>query len=208
MTELDFIHRFIPATMPGLPPLLLLHGTGGDEDDLIALAQQLLPGAALLSPRGKVLEHGMPRFFRRLAEGVFDLDDLKLRTTELADFIAAARKAYDLRAPVAVGFSNGANIAASLLLTKPDAFAGAVLFRAMLPFEPDAMPSLAGKPVLLLSGSNDQMIPFSAAKRLAEILQAAGADLTYKTFPTGHGLTQNDLIAAAQWLKDFSEDSK
>jgi phospholipase/carboxylesterase len=208
MTELGFIHRFIPATMPGLPPLLLLHGTGGDEDDLIALAQQLLPGAALLSPRGKVLEHGMPRFFRRLAEGVFDLDDLKLRTTELADFIAAARKAYDLRAPVAVGFSNGANIAASLLLTKPDALASAVLFRAMLPFEPEAMPGLAGKPVLLLSGSNDQMIPFSAAKRLAEILQAAGADLTYKTFPTGHGLTQNDLIAAAQWLKDFSEDSK
>src|SRR5258708_6893964 len=140
MTDLGFNHRFVPATKPGLPPLLLLHGTGGDENDLVPLGQQLLPGAALLSPRGKVLENGMPRFFRRLAEGVFDLPDLKARTDELADFIAAARKAYGLAAPVALGFSNGANIAASLLLTHPDALAGALLMRVTLPFEPDALP--------------------------------------------------------------------
>ena len=200
MSDLGFIHRFIPATQPGLPPLLLLHGTGGDENDLVPLGQQLLPGAALLSPRGKVLEHGMPRFFRRLAEGVFDLADLKVRTAELAGFIAAARKAYDLPAPVAVGFSNGANIAASLLLTEPGALAGAVLFRAMLPFEPEPLPGLAGKPVLLLSGSNDQMIPAPASQRLVEVLQAAGAELVYKALPTGHGLTQNDVIIAAHWL--------
>jgi len=200
MTDLDFIHRFIPATREGLPPLLLLHGTGGDENDLVPLGEQLLPGAALLSPRGKVLENGMPRFFRRLAEGVFDLEDLKARTAELASFIAAARKAYGLAAPVAVGFSNGANIAASLLLSQPDTLAGAVLLRAMLPFEPQPQPDLAGKPVLLLSGSSDQMISAASSKRLVEVLQAAGAELVYKSLPTGHGLTQNDLTIAANWL--------
>ena len=201
MTDLGFIHRFIPATQPGKPPLLLLHGTGGDENDLIPIAAQLSPGAALLSPRGKVLENGMPRFFRRLAEGVFDLADLKVRTAELADFIAAARKAYGIDAPVAVGFSNGANIAASLLLTRPDALLGAVLLRAMLPFEPQPPPDLAGKPVLLVSGSNDTMISAAGRERLATVLQAAGADLVYKVLPTGHNLTQNDLTLAADWLE-------
>ena len=203
MTDLGFIHRFVPATQPGLPPLLLLHGTGGDENDLLPLGEQLSPGAALLSPRGKVLENGMPRFFRRLAEGVFDLADLKARTLELADFIAAARTAYALAKPVAVGFSNGANIAASLLLTRPELLAGAVLLRAMLPFVPQTPPDLAGKPVLLLSGSNDPMIPAASSARLIEVLQAAGADLVYKALPTGHNLTQNDLNLAAQWLKEF-----
>jgi phospholipase/carboxylesterase len=203
MTDLGFIHRFIPATQPGKPPLLLLHGTGGDENDLLPLGTQLSPGAALLSPRGKVLENGMPRFFRRLAEGVFDLADLKVRTAELADFIAAARKAYGLDAPVAVGFSNGANIAASLLLTRPQALRCAVLLRAMLPFEPEPLPDLAGKPALLLSGSNDTMISADGRERLAAVLQAAGAKLVYKVLPTGHNLTQNDLILAAQWLEEF-----
>jgi phospholipase/carboxylesterase len=202
VTDLGFIHRYIPATQPGKPPLLLLHGTGGDENDLIPLAVQLSPGSALLSPRGKVTENGMPRFFRRLAEGVFDLADLKVRTAELADFIAAARKAYGIDAPVAVGFSNGANIAAALL-TRPQLLHGAVLLRAMLPFEPEPLPDLAGKPVLLLSGSNDTMISAAGRERLAAVLQAAGADLVYKVLPTGHNLTQNDLNLAAQWLKEF-----
>ena len=203
MTDLGFIHRFIPATQPGKPPLLLLHGTGGDENDLVPLAAQLSPGSALLSPRGNVTENGMPRFFRRLAEGVFDLADLKVRTAELADFIAAARKIYDIDAPVAVGFSNGANIAAALLLTRPQVLHGAVLLRAMLPFEPEPLPDLAGKPLLLLSGSNDTMISAAGRERLAAVLQAAGADLVYKALPTGHNLTQNDLNLAAQWLKEF-----
>jgi phospholipase/carboxylesterase len=206
MTDLTFFHRYIPATQDGLPPLLLLHGTGGDENDLLPLGQELLPGAALLSPRGKVIEHGMPRFFRRLAEGVFDLEDLKVQTRELAGFIVEARKAYGLPALLAVGFSNGANIAASLLLSQPDVLAGAVLFRAMLPFEPAPMPKLTGKPVLLLSGSSDQMIPAASTKRLVEVLQTAGANLAYKTLPTGHGLTQNDLVIAAQWLSKTLED--
>ena len=204
MTDLGFIHRFIPATQPGKPPLLLLHGTGGDENDLVPLAAQLSTGSALLSPRGKVTENGMPRFFRRLAEGVFDLADLKVRTAELADFIAAARKIYDIDAPVAVGFSNGANIAAALLLTRPQVLHGAVLLRAMLPFEPEPLPDLAGKPVLLLSGSNDTMISAAGRERLAAVLQAAGADLVYKVLPTGHNLTQNDLNLAAQWLEHLT----
>jgi phospholipase/carboxylesterase len=204
VTDLGFIHRFIPATQPGKPPLLLLHGTGGDENDLIPLAAQLSPGSALLSPRGKVTENGMPRFFRRLAEGVFDLADLKVRTAELADFIAAARMAYGIEAPVAVGFSNGANIAAALLLTRPQVLHGAVLLRAMLPFEPEPLPDLAGKPVLLLSGSNDTMISAAGRERLAAVLQAAGADLVYKVLPTGHNLTQNDLTIAAQWLEHLT----
>jgi phospholipase/carboxylesterase len=203
MTDLGFIHRFIPATQPERPPLLLLHGTGGDENDLIPLGAQLSPGSALLSPRGKVLENGMPRFFRRLAEGVFDRVDLKARTAELADFIAAARKAYGIETPVAVGFSNGANIAASLLLTRPDVLRGAVLLRAMLPFEPEPRPDLTGKPILLLSGSNDTMIPAPSSQRLAAVLQAAGADLVYKVLPTGHNLTQNDLTIATHWLEQL-----
>ena len=203
MDDSGFIHRFIPATQPGRPALLLLHGTGGDENDLIALGAKLSPGAALLSPRGKVTENGMPRFFRRLAEGVFDLADLKARTAELGDFIAAARTDYGIEAPIAVGFSNGANIAASLLLTRPDVLAGAVLLRALLPFEPAPPPDLAGKPVLLLSGSNDTMISAAGRERLVAVLQAAGAKLVYKVLPTGHNLTQNDLNLAAQWLKEF-----
>ncbi len=203
MGDLGFIHRFIPATQPNLTPLLLLHGTGGDENDLVPLGERLLPGAVLLSPRGKVLENGMPRFFRRLAEGVFDQADLKVRTAELGAFIEAARKEYVIDAPVAVGFSNGANIAASLLLTRPDILRGAVLLRAMLPFEPRSPPALKGKPVLLLSGDHDPMISAAGRDRLVALLQSAGADLAYKALPTGHNLTQNDLTIAGTWLEQL-----
>ena len=203
MTDLGFIHRFVPATRPGLPPLLLLHGTGGDENDLVPLGEQLSPGAALLSPRGKVLENGMPRFFRRMAEGVFDLADLKVRTVELADFIAAARKTYGLEMPVAVGFSNGANIAASLLLTRPGTLKGALLMRTMLPFEPPALPDLKSTPVLLLSGAADPMVPAASRDRLAAVLGQAGATVSHKVVPAGHNLTPSDLALAAQWLEEF-----
>ena len=161
-----------------------------------------MPGAALLSPRGKVLENGMPRFFRRLAEGVFDQVDLKARTAELGDFIAAARKTYGIEAPVAVGFSNGANIAAYLLLTRPEALAGAVLWRAMLPFEPEPLADARRQAGAAAVGQQRYDDPGRhAAQRLAAVLQAAGADLVYKALPTGHNLTQNDLTIAAQWLE-------
>jgi phospholipase/carboxylesterase len=204
MADLDFIHRFVPASQPDRPPLLLLHGTGGDENDLLPLGQDISPGSALLSPRGKVLEHGMPRFFRRLAEGVFDLDDLRTRTRELASFIEAARETYQLGPVIALGFSNGANIAASLLLSQPDVLAGAILLRAMLPFEPDGTPQLAGKPVLMLSGKADPFMPAASRERLAALLAESGAKLTHRTLDAGHNLTQNDLYLAAEWLEQLN----
>jgi phospholipase/carboxylesterase len=199
-TDLGFVHRFVPATDATRPPLLLLHGTGGDETDLLPLGVQLSPGAALLSPRGKVLENGMPRFFRRLAEGVFDLEDLALRTRELGDFVERAREHYRIAKPIAVGFSNGANIAGSLLLTRPQALAGAVLMRAMVPFVPRTLPALNALPVLILSGAADPLVPAAERDRLAKLFSDAGAAVTYQVVPAGHNLAPQDVAAAAQWL--------
>lgn len=197
-----FIHRFEPATTSGLPPLLLLHGTGGDENDLLPLGRAVLPGAALLSPRGQVLEGSMPRFFRRLAEGVFDEADLTKRTHELADFIAGARTRYGLPAPLALGFSNGANIAAALLLLRPEALAGAALLRAMAPFAKPPVVDLSGKPVLLLSGRLDPIIPAENAASLAATLERAGAAVEHHVLPTGHGLSQADVGLLEKWLSE------
>ncbi|WP_222183523.1 alpha/beta hydrolase [Geminicoccus harenae] len=200
MTELSFLHRFEPGTVPGRPPVLLLHGTGGDETDLLPLGRTVAPGSALLSPRGKVLENGMPRFFRRLAEGVFDEADLRRRAGELAGFVAEARAAYGLAAPIALGFSNGANIAAATLLLHPDTLAGAVLIRAMVPLAEPPEASLDGKPVLLLSGAADAIVPEENAARLAAQLSAAGAAVEHRVLPVGHGLSQADLTLTARWL--------
>jgi predicted esterase len=202
--QTSFIHRFLPAAA-GAPPitLLLLHGTGGDENDLIGLGRMLVPGAALLSPRGKVLEHGMPRFFRRHAEGVFDLDDLRARTHELADFVADAATHYGFDPPrvIAVGFSNGANIAASTLLLRPETLAGAALFRPMVPFVPESPPDLTHVPVFIAAGTNDPIVPREQSGQLATLLQNAGAPVTLHWEPAGHGLTQGDLLAAQQWFQ-------
>jgi phospholipase/carboxylesterase len=203
-TTLSFIHRFEPATEAGRPPLLLLHGTGGDEEDLLPLGRMIAPGSALLSPRGKILEGGMPRFFRRLAEGVFDEADVRHRANELADFIAEAREAYGLAAPVAVGFSNGANIAAAVLTLRPEALAGAVLLRAMVPLSDTRADDLRGKGVLLLSGAADPIIPAENAGRLAAILKDAGATVEHKVLPVGHGLSQADVTLAKAWLDSNS----
>jgi phospholipase/carboxylesterase len=199
-TDLGFVHRFVPAAQADRPPLLLLHGTGGDENDLLPLGQHLSPGAALLAPRGKVLENGMPRFFRRLAEGVFDLEDLALRTRELGEFVDRARGHYGIEKPVAVGFSNGANIAASLLLTRPAALAGAVLMRAMLPFVPRTLPALDRLPVLILAGAGDPLVPADNRDQLAKLLSDAGAAVTYEVVPAGHNLAPQDIAIAAPWL--------
>jgi len=199
-TATDFIHRFVPGTAAGAAPLLLLHGTGGDETDLLPLGQMIAPGAALLSPRGKVLEHGMPRFFRRLAEGVFDHEDVVRRAHELADFVAAAGERHGLGKPVAVGFSNGANIAAAMLQLRPEALAGAVLIRAMVPLPVAPASDLAGKPVLILSGAMDPIIPEANAAELARQLSAAGAAVTHEVLPTGHQLTQCDITLARDFL--------
>jgi phospholipase/carboxylesterase len=198
--ELSFIHRIKPAAQSGRRPLLLLHGTGGDEDDLIPFGNMISPGSALLSPRGKVLEGGMPRFFRRLAEGVFDEEDVSRRANELASFITEAREAYGLAAPIAVGFSNGANIAAAILQLRPEALAGAVLIRAMVPLQDPPAVDLTGKPVLILSGASDPIVPADNAKRLAAILNKAGAKVEHRMPPTGHALSKTDVGFATAWM--------
>ncbi len=206
MTEesLGFVHRFVPAETPDASTLLLLHGTGGDENDLLPVGRMLDERAALLSPRGKVLEYGMSRFFRRLAEGVFDHEDLVNRTHELAEFVERAVNEYgiDRRRLFAVGFSNGANIAASLLLTHPRLLAGAILLRAMVPFEPERAPDLSGTPVYLAAGRSDQMVPPENTERLAQLLREAGADVTLDWQPGGHGIGPEEVQAARNWLED------
>ena len=204
----DFIHEFVPGSSERT--LLLLHGTGANERDLIPLGRELDPKASLLSPRGKVLENGMPRFFRRLAEGVFDLEDLKKRTNELADFVAAAGQRYGFAADnvVAVGYSNGANIAASMLLLRPEILHAAILFRAMVPLVPDRLPDLSSVRVWIGAGDQDPIVPASETKRLAELLRRAGADVTIRFAKAGHGLTNDDLEAARHWLGALNKPTR
>ena len=196
----DFIHEFVPGNSQRT--LLLLHGTGGNERDLIPLGRELDLSAALLSPRGKVLEHGMPRYFLRLAEGVFDLEDLKERTNELADFVTTAAKHYGFAADkvVAVGYSNGANIAASMLLLRPEILSDAILFRATVPLIPETQPNLSRVRVWIGAGTDDPIIPTSETKRLAELLRSAGADVTIRFFQASHALTPGDVEVARDWL--------
>jgi phospholipase/carboxylesterase len=196
----DFIHEFVPGKSNRT--LLLLHGTGGNERDLIPLGRELDPNASLLSPRGKVLENGMPRFFRRLAEGVFDLEDLRKRTDELADFVVGASQHYkiDIKQIVAVGYSNGANIAASMLLLRPEILSAAILFRAMVPLTPEIQPNLSRVHVWIGAGAFDPIVPASETKQLAELLRAAGADVTIRFFQSGHELTRDDVDLAREWL--------
>ncbi len=160
--------------------------------------------AAFLSPRGKILENGAPRFFRRDAEGVFDHEDLVNRTHELAEFVEAAASEYsfDPDRVFAVGFSNGANIAASLLLLHPGLLAGAVLLRAMVPFEPEITPDLSETPVYLAAGRSDRLVPPESSERLAEVLREAGAEVTLDWQPGGHNIGRPEIEAARDWLAD------
>ena len=199
-TELSFIHRFIPGRDLSLAPLLLLHGSGGDEHDLLPLADRIGPGRAIVSPRGKTNEQGITRFFRRDPDGAWDLDDFAQRTGELAEFVRSARGAYGLPKPMVLGYSNGANIGWSLLLREPGAIAGAILLRSMLPFDPRPLPDLSGIPVLLIAAHDDELIPVERAGLLAALLGEAGAEVTYEVLHAGHGLTGEDLKLASEWL--------
>ena len=222
MKQPDFKYRFIPSpsqqdvvdnsdqeygskdNQSDTLTLLMLHGTGGNEDDLIQVGQMISPSASLLSPRGKVLENGMPRFFKRLAEGVFDLEDLKLRTRELADFVKDTSSIYsfDLNKTIAVGFSNGANIAASLLLSYPGTLMGAILFRAMVPFIPNSLLDLSDKKVLLSAGVFDPIVSESQTQGLYDILEKSRANVTLKWQQSGHNLTESDILDAKEWLSE------
>lgn len=202
--DLTYTHRYIPPQTPGLPTLLMLHGTGGDENDLLSLGKTLAPGAGLLSPRGKVSENGAARFFHRLGEGVFDVPDLKLRTGELAEFVRQAAKTYDFDAGnvIAVGYSNGAITAASLLLLAPDVLHGAILFRSMLPFEPETLPDLTGKQVLMAAGQFDPLMAADKVEALAATLKRAGAEVELRCQERDHGLTMDDVGVATAWLAE------
>jgi phospholipase/carboxylesterase/glyoxalase family protein len=216
-TRLGFIHRFIPprnkegsggigTVKQGSQPfttLLLLHGTGGNEQDLIPLAYELEPKAAILTPRGKVLENGItPRFFRRLAEGVFDLEDLKFRTNELADFVNNASKTYDfdLQHVIAVGYSNGANIAASMLLLRPEILSSAILFRAMVPLVPQTFPDLSNKRIFMSSGLYDPIVSRQEAEKLFGLFKNARAKVSLSWQESGHELAMEEIRKAKEWL--------
>ena len=201
--ELGFVHRFVPGSRPGGVPVLLLHGTGGNEDDLLSLGGSLAPGAPLLSPRGQVLENGMPRFFRRLAEGVFDLEDIRFRAGQLADFLTAARQHYSLGdiPPVALGFSNGANIAAALLLLHPGSLSAALLLRPMVPLVPDPLPTLDGVRVLIAAGKHDPIARPADSQALADLVGRTGAEVTLHWTNAGHGLTREDLEVGERWME-------
>lgn len=203
MPKFAYQHVFEPGSDPDAPPLLLLHGTGGNENDLLRLGRAVSPGSAMLSPRGNVNEAGALRFFARVAEGVFDPQEVSRRTQTLADFVLAAAKQYgiDPGRLVAIGFSNGANIAGSLLLLRPETLAAAVLLRPMLVLDLPAAPnSLVGKRVLMTSGSTDPIAPAEQALRLAELFRVGGAEVQIRTHAASHALVQADVDAAREWM--------
>jgi len=196
----DFIHEFHAGT--SARTVLALHGTGGDERDLVPLARTLFPDAAILSPRGRVSERGANRFFKRFAEGVFDLEDLRLQTDALAEFVAssAIKYGFDAGNVWALGYSNGANIATSLLLQRPDVLVGAVLLRAMTPFEPTTLPDLAGKRLFLAAGRSDPIVPVADVQNLARLLRESGAEVELRLQNAGHDLAREEIEAARAWI--------
>lgn len=198
----DFIHHFQPGDA-NKPVILALHGTGGDENDLIPLVMEAAPGSAIISPRGKILENGMPRFFKRFAEGVFDQEDLEKRTQELADWAVDMADKYGFSTDklYALGYSNGANIAASILLRRPEVLAGGILLRAMVPFQLDNVPDLSDKKILLLSGIADPIADETQAKGLVNLFTKGHASVKHTPLLTGHGLTSKDVTAARNWLE-------
>ncbi|QRG67987.1 alpha/beta hydrolase [Brevibacillus choshinensis] len=202
-------HVFRKGTDPNAPTLLLLHGTGGNENDLLPLAARIHPGAAVLSVRGNVLENGMPRFFRRLAEGVFDEEDLIFRTKELADFLdqAAIEYEFDRDNLVAVGYSNGANIGGSLLFHYRDALRGAILYHPMVPRRGIPLPDLSGVPIFVSAGTNDPICPPQETEELQRLFEGAGASVLVHWASYGHQLTGMEVDASSEWFrKTFDQE--
>jgi predicted esterase len=202
MSSPSYVHVFQKGVLQG-PTLVLLHGTGGDETNLIPLAKSLLPKANLLGLRGKVLENGAPRFFRRFEEGILDIEDWRMRSAEVADFIHAAALEYgfDLRTTYALGYSNGANLATGILILHPDALAGAVLLRPMFVSQGDGKPKLRGKSVLINFGRHDPFLGDGDMERLPDQFRSAGAKVEVHIENAGHGLGPGDLPLVKAWLE-------
>lgn len=203
--DLSFIHIYEPEDNPGPgDTLVLFHGTGGDERSMLDIGRQVSHGAGLLSPRGKVLENGMPRFFRRLSEGVFDQKDLKERTVEMAGFLKRAAQAYGLneKGLNALGYSNGANIAASLILTYPGLFRKAVLLHPMIPFVPKTQPDLSGTSILITAGENDPMVDPGETRALENLFSDSGANVETLWHTSGHSLTTEEIERASSFLSE------
>jgi len=200
MANLTYIHKFLRGKRN--TTLLLLHGTGGDEEDMLPLGNAISPESSLLSPRGKVSENGMPRFFKRIREGVFDQEDLKYRSLELSNFVkeAAATYNFNIDSVIVVGYSNGANIATSILLLGYFRFAGAILFRPMTPLIPSKLPNLKGVQVYIAAGKLDQSVPRIDTERLVAMIQSTNAKVTLKWEADGHAISGEEIQDAKNWF--------
>lgn len=197
----EFQFRFVRSPAGLKRALLLLHGTGGNEESLLELGAALDSEAALLSPRGRSTEEGVPRFFRRLREGVLDEQDIRVRADELADWVLAAREKFDLERVTALGFSNGANMATSLLMLRPETVEDVIAIRGQTPLVPSPLPQLDGHRVLLLNGESDPIVSVADSRRLGSILSDAGAAVQQEFLHAGHSLTRQDLQIAQEWLR-------
>jgi len=203
--QLNFKHKYIPSSNPNnRNTVLLLHGTGGNEESLVPIVDMILTEAAILSPRGQILENGMPRFFRRIAEGVFDLKDLELRTRELATFIEESSRNYGLESNkiIAVGYSNGANIASSVMLTYPGLISKAALFHPMIPFVPKNSPDLSNTGILITAGTNDPIVSREETLELNKMFQDYGADVEIFWHDSGHNLVREELDKTKNFLSE------
>ncbi len=200
----DFRHVYVPAEPSAVhaETIVALHGTGGNEHDLIPVVRQISPSAAIISPRGKVLENGMPRFFKRLAEGVFDEKDVRHNAHDLSDFltVASRRHGQPEKGLIALGYSNGANMAAAIMLLRTEVFSGAILFRPMMPLKMERLPDLTCQSILITTGRFDRVIPSAETQRLIRTLKKAGASVEVVDTDAGHELTAADIEAARAWL--------
>ena len=207
MSKDAYIHKVLPGS-PGGPLLFVFHGTGGDESQLVSLGLDLVPGATVISPRGDVSEHGAARFFRRTGEGVYDMDDLARGTSKMVAFVKAHVEAAKPLAVLGLGYSNGANILASVMFDEPELFDATVLMHPLIPFEPQVQGSLAGRHILVTAGKRDPICPPNLTARLEAYLRGDGADVTVEWHEGGHEVRPNEIEAARRLFAGPPKESR